>query len=932
MKKFCLLWICLVCLLFTLSLQAQPIASSPSKSIGEILNPDGTINMTADFEGSLNPEGYRMHLGKNGEPIFKPSSQLGDADWDDRFFLVGTKEPVYAMQGDADYLYVAGEFTKAGGLPAKGIARWDGSNWSAMGDGIEGTVYAIAKGSGNIYVGGRFDEAGGSPASNIAVWNGSSWSELGGGISSSTPLESVRAIGVSGSNVIVGGNFDQAGATSVNNVAQWNGSSWSNMSGGVNNTVFAITMDGSDAYIGGRFTQAGGSSANCIAKWNGSAWSTLGTGISGTLGGEYLYRDATVFAVRIFNNNVYAGGYFTTAGSTSANNIAKWNGSSWSALGTGLQGEEWDYDFADWEYAYVRAIAYAGNDLIVGGWFTDAGGVSVESIAKWNGSSWSAMDTGLSGVIPDGTSEIYSHVSAIWSWGGTTYTGGDFDFTGNDIIVNHIAKWSDSQWQPMGLGVNHTNNYIVLPSWMEPDDKAVYVRTVAKVASVIYIGGKFNRVGGIEANNIARWNGTSWTTLGDGVDGTVNIIVWDGIGIAYVGGRFDQLMDGTVVNNIAAWNGSSWSALGGGVTGTGWSHKNDFDNPHVDAICILGNDVYVGGFFTSPGQSIAVWDGSSWTDIGGVWPAIVDISTWEYTPYIFDLAVQGTDVIVGGSFEDVGSSKIGALGVARWNGTTWSPLGNGLIKAFSAGEVNAIAVDGNTIYAGGRLYSLVGGVTISYHMAEWDGTQWTPFSDDVNGNVYDLAVHNGQLYACGTFTTAGAVSADRIARWDGSNWFTLGSGITGPVYVPSIWTDPTVYALAFSGDDLYVGGQFFWAGDKPAYHFSKYYVDPSTGISVEHTGDAIPERFLLAQNYPNPFNPATTINYQLAEPSAIKITIFNALGQEIAILVDEKKPAGYYTATWNGYDKQNRPVASGIYLYQIRTEQFTQNRKMLLMR
>jgi len=921
-----LLCICIVCLLFQFSLRAQSVSSSSSIPLGEILNPDGTVNLGTGFQGSLDPNGYKMKIGKNGEPIFSPASQLSDTNWDDRFFLVGVNKYVLAMQGDASYLYVGGSFTKVGGLPAKG--RWDGNNWSAMGDGIEGKVRAIARGNGNIYVGGTFTEAGGSPASNIAVWNGSSWSELGGGVNNS-----VSAIGISGTNVIVGGWFSQAGGTSVNNVAQWNGSSWSNMNGGMNNYVFAITMDGSDAYIGGRFTQAGGSPANCIAKWNGSTWSTLGAGVSGTLGNEYLYYDATVFAIRIFSNNIYAGGYFTTAGSTPANNIAMWNGSAWSALGTGVQGERYDMDFGDFEYAYVRAIAYAGNDILVGGWFTDAGGVSVERIAKWNGSTWSAMDSGFFGIIPEGTSHINSRVFAIWAWASTTYAGGDFDLTSGNIWLDHIAKWSGTQWQPMGLGVNHTNNYEERHWFDEPDDREVFVRAVAKVASAVYIGGMFDRVGGVKVNNIARWSGTSWSALDQGIDGTVYEIAYDGTGLVYVGGKFENLGDGTtVVNHIAAWNGSSWSALDGGVSGYGWSNKGGED-PQVRAICILGNDVYVGGFFTSPGNSIAKWDGAAWTDIGGVWPEIEDIHTWAFIPWVSDLAIQGTDVIVGGAFDTIGSvSGIHALGVAKWNGTAWSAIGNGVIRPYGSGQVYAIAVDGSTIYAGGRLYKLVSSVTIAYYTAEWDGTQWTQLSSDVNGTVYDLAVHNGDLYACGTFTTAGAVSASRIARWDGTNWSTLGSGITDQVYVPSIWTDPTAYAMSFSGDDLYVGGQFYRAGGKPTYNFSKYYVDPSTAIPVEHAGGEIPDQFLLSQNYPNPFNPETTIRYQLAEPSVVSIKIFNALGQEIVSLVDEKKPAGYFTTAWNGCDKQGRPAASGIYLYQILTEQFTQNRKMLLLR
>ena len=102
--------------------------------------------------------------------------------------------------------------------------------------------------------------------------------------------------------------------------------------------------------------------------------------------------------------------------------------------------------------------------------------------------------------------------------------------------------------------------------------------------------------------------------------------------------------------------------------------------------------------------------------------------------------------------------------------------------------------------------------------------------------------------------------------------------------------------------------------------------------SVGEKANRIPDQSLLSQNYPNPFNPKTTIAYQLAAQSNVTIKIFNIKGEEIVTLVDEIKPAGYYTIPWNGCDQQERSVASGIYLYQIRTEQFTQNRKMLLMR
>jgi hypothetical protein len=123
-------------------------------------------------------------------------------------------------------------------------------------------------------------------------------------------------------------------------------------------------VSGSDVYAGGSFTTAGGSPATNIAKWNGSSWSALGSGIGG--GGPY---GPVVSALAVSGSDLYAGGDFTTAGGSPATNIAKWNGSSWSALGSGMDGS-------------VSALAVSGSDLYVGGSFTMAGGKFSAYIAR----------------------------------------------------------------------------------------------------------------------------------------------------------------------------------------------------------------------------------------------------------------------------------------------------------------------------------------------------------------------------------------------------------------------------------------------------------------------------------------------------------------------------------------------------------------------
>ena len=144
---------------------------------------------------------------------------------------------------------------------------------------------------------------------------------------------------------------------------------------GANGAVAAMAVDGNgNVYVGGFFTFIGTVPANCIAKWNGSAWSALGSGMN-----------AAVYALAVIGTNLYAGGEFATAGGVTVNGIAKWNGSTWSALGSGISGRD-------------NTVACAGGEReqsLCWGNFTSAGGVVANNIAKWNGSAWSAVGSGM---------------------------------------------------------------------------------------------------------------------------------------------------------------------------------------------------------------------------------------------------------------------------------------------------------------------------------------------------------------------------------------------------------------------------------------------------------------------------------------------------------------------------------------------------------
>jgi hypothetical protein len=131
----------------------------------------------------------------------------------------------------------------------------------------------------------------------------------------------------------------------------------------------------------------------------------------------------------------------------------------------------------------------------------------------------------------------------------------------------------------------------------------------------------------------------------------------------------------------------------------------------------------------------------------------------------------------------------------------------------------------------------------------------------------------------------------------------------------------------------------WWGTQWADADFEKYYMYRDVILSDQTTvgikdGDAttLINDFRLQQNYPNPFNPSTTIRYNLPTTSDLKIEIYNILGSKVTTLYDGKHPAGDYTIVWDGNNLQGSPVSSGIYFYKMITHNFSQTKKMMLLK
>ncbi|MEW5799904.1 MAG: LamG-like jellyroll fold domain-containing protein [Bacteroidota bacterium] len=637
--------------------------------------------------------------------------------------------------------------------------------------GTNGTIRAVLSNGNKMYIGGEFTTAGGVTVNRIAMWDSTGWTALGSGINGT-----VYALAMIGNDLYAAGNFTNAGGVSANSIAKWNGSSWSALGSGLTagfgggNTVYALAAVGSTLYAAGDFSAAGGNVVVGIAQWNGSSWSDVDGSFDGA--GYALATDGT---------NLYAGGTFTAAGGVSANRVAKWDGSSWTALGDGVN-------------FFVAALTMNGSDLYVGGWFTSAGGVGVNNIAKWNGSSWSAVGTGTATVV---YSLAYNN--------GVLYAGGTFQYLGDGFTTtNYIAQFNGSSWSPVSSGMNGavyalgvyksdlvaggaftgssgvTTNYLARwtgSNWYSygggPNST---VRAAALLNGVLYVGGNFTNAGGISANYIAKWDGLSWSPVGSGMNADVWALIAIGSDV-YAGGEFTTA-GGNSAERIAKWNGSSWSALGSGIGNS---------NQIVEVLAVDSNgDLYAGGNFSTAGgnsaSNIARWDGANWSALGSGTGNTVT-----------SLAIMGSDLYVGGTFTSAGGNS--ANRIAKWNGSTWSALGTGLNW-----NVSAIAVSGTDLYVGGS-FTTAGDSSANY-IAKWDGTMWSPLSSGMSidlgtPEVLTLISHSGYIYAGGSFTSAGGVSAYDIAKWDGSNWSSLGSSLNG-----------ITRAFASDGSNLYIGGDF----------------------------------------------------------------------------------------------------------------------------
>ncbi|MFH1746219.1 MAG: hypothetical protein ABIG44_04165 [Planctomycetota bacterium] len=728
-------------------------------------------------------------------------------DWAQDFAPRGVTGDVHALavfdDGSGPALYVGGEFWAAGNASVRNIAKWDGQTWSSLdSDTIHGSVHAIATfddGSGPaLYVGG---------GAGLRVWNPSERTWSYGGIYGYVYSMVVHDDG-SGPALYVGGDFTRAGDITAWHIARWDGQNWSSLPGGTTHGMggpvydLAVYDDGSGPalYAAGDFAGAGGVLVRNVAKWDGTQWSDLDGGL------RPYYADA--YALAVFDPpgpqgpGLYVGGDFATAGDIDTYDIARWDGDGWSAVGDSTE-----------DLGSIRALLSfddgGGPALYAGGFFTSIGGVEVKHIARWDGVSWSPVGSGTPNTAPGIWGIVHTLAAYDDGGGAALYVGGGFSIA-DGVVAHKIAKWDGAQYSALNPG---HGLYDVVETLEVYDDGG---------GAALYAGGWFNTAGAVSANYIAKWDGTAWSALGAGMDHRVyGLGVFDdGNGPAlYAGGQFTSAGD-VSASGIARWDGAAWTALGDGLAYPGEAYALlPFDDGGGPAL-------FVGGYFTNAGgvsvNSVAKWDGQSWSDVGGG----VD-HAWLDGGAVYAFAVyddgSGPALYVGGLFTTAGGAD--APLIARWDGQNWSDVGGSIDLVSLYDQVTALAVydDGNgpALYAAGG-FAMAGGAT-AINIARWDGVTWTNVDGELGahntGSARALAVFDDgrgpDLYAAGSFSTAGGLAANRVARWDGTRWTALRAGTNSWIGALTVFDDG-------AGPALYAGGDFTAAGGRGSAYIARW--------------------------------------------------------------------------------------------------------------
>jgi hypothetical protein len=311
-----------------------------------------------------------------------------------------------------------------------------------------------------------------------------------------------------------------------------------------------------------------------------------------------------------------------------------------------------------------------------------------------------------------------------------------------------VFTWDGNNFNTVGCGIDWN---------CQGNPPESFVVTVMKYNGFIYAGGDFSVADGESCIDIAKWNGTDWDSVCSGTNGIIwNMEVFNNE--LYVMGNF-YLCAGITAYGIAKFDGVTWSTVNNLPNyGTG--------NVIMD-MEVFNGDIYLCGNFqgTNGCREIVKWDGSTWSNVGGGFYG--GMSALE------DLCIYQNKLYASGMFQSSGSPQNPGDGIAAWDGTAWSnPAGGTYDPVFTSniGQIHDMIVYHNELYIAGA-FDYAGGVPAQF-IAKWDGVKWCGLgtTNEFNDRILALGIYHDTLYVGGGFDSVANLQVNNIAKWTGGNF------------------------------------------------------------------------------------------------------------------------------------------------------------------
>jgi hypothetical protein len=452
----------------------------------------------------------------------------------------------------------------------------------------------------------------------------------------------------------------------------------------------------------------------------------------------------------------------------------------------------------------TSAFAVSGSTLYVGGYFTTVEGSSYSLVAAFNQPTGSLLswNPNLTSVAPGGGS-VVSFVRSIIPSGTSIYLGGAFNTVGgqsyDNLVAVDAASGAPSSWNPSvnnavwALALNGTNLYVggvfssvngtvrnfaaamdissgaLLPWDPNPDNQ---VSALSVNGSVVYAGGNFANIGGQARAGLAALDaatGVANSTWNPNPQGGSPVNITKAFAVVgstvYIGGIFNS-MGGQSRNGLAAVD-----AVSGAVSG--WNpglSKSGQSSPRVWSVLAAGTTIYVGGDFTSAGgqtrNSLAAFDATSASLLS--WNP--NATSGSYEGFVDAMALGPTVMYVGGSFTSLGGqtrNMLGAVDLNQGAATSWNPNLTLDPQDTYDSAVEALALNGSTLYIGG-LFGTVQGNSFP-NLAAVDTTTANALAWDPNpatgGIVFGLGVNGSTLTVAGEFATIANTNRSDFAQF-----------------------------------------------------------------------------------------------------------------------------------------------------------------------